>query len=155
MATATMANAMQDVIQKDKADVLEVIAGMAKARYEKDARAIAAPYASDAAIFNLAPPLVHRGIDVAETQAWLETWATPITIEPRDFKVTIAGEHAFAYGYMRMQGRKKGADQEVNFWMRETLCLEREDGGWRIVHEHTSVPFYMDATTRPAFDLEP
>jgi ketosteroid isomerase-like protein len=98
---------------------------------------------------------LHRGIDVDETQAWLDTWATPITIEPRDFTVTIAGDSAFAYGYMRMQGLKKGADHEVNFWMRETLCLERDGGGWRIVHEHTSVPFYMDASTRPAFDLEP
>jgi ketosteroid isomerase-like protein len=155
MAAVTMVNAAQDTIRKDKADVVELVAGMAKARFEKNAQAIAAPYADEAAIFNLAPPLVHRGIDVEETQAWLETWATPITIEPRDFKVTIAGDTAFAYGYMRMQGRKKGADHEVNFWMRETLCLEREGSGWRIVHEHTSVPFYMDATTRPAFDLEP
>jgi len=155
MATATMVNTTQDAMQKDKADVLELIAGMAEARYEKNARGIAAPYAQGAAIYSLAPPLVHWGIDVNETQAWLDTWATPITIEPRDFTVTIAGDTAFAYGYMRMQGRKKGADHDVNFWMRETLCLERDGGGWRIVHEHTSVPFYMDATTRPAFDLAP
>jgi len=24
-----------------------------------------------------------------------------------------------------------------------------------VVHEHTSVPFYMDASLRPAFDLKP
>ncbi len=155
MATAIVFSTTQDVIEKDKADVLTLIAGMAKARYEKSARAIAAPYAHDAAIYNLAPPLVHRGVDMAETQVWLDTWATPITIEPRDFEVRIAGDTAFAYGYMRMQGRKKGADHDVNFWMRETLCLERAGDGWKIVHEHTSVPFYMDATTRPAFDLAP
>jgi PhnB protein len=39
--------------------------------------------------------------------------------------------------------------------MRETLVLERREDGWKIVHEHTSVPFYMDATLRPAFDLQP
>jgi ketosteroid isomerase-like protein len=39
--------------------------------------------------------------------------------------------------------------------MRETLCLEREADSWRIVHEHTSVPFYMDGSMRPAFDLKP
>jgi ketosteroid isomerase-like protein len=39
--------------------------------------------------------------------------------------------------------------------MRETVCLLREDGQWKIVHEHTSVPFYMDGSLRPAFDLEP
>jgi ketosteroid isomerase-like protein len=62
---------------------------------------------------------------------------------------------AFAHGYMRMQGRKKGAEHDANFWMRETLCLAREGNGWKIVHEHTSVPFYMDGSNRPAFDLEP
>ena len=39
--------------------------------------------------------------------------------------------------------------------MRQTLCLERHLSGWHIVHEHTSVPFYMDRSTRPAFDLQP
>jgi ketosteroid isomerase-like protein len=151
MAAATSIDRMQ----QEQADVLKLIAGMAKARYEKNAQAIAAPYAQDAAIYSLAPPLVHWGINLAQTQAWLDTWEGPITIEPRSFEVRIAGDTAFAYGYMRMQGRKKGADHDVNFWMRETLCLERAGDGWKIVHEHTSVPFYMDATTRPAFDLEP
>ncbi|MGA7353691.1 MAG: nuclear transport factor 2 family protein [Acidobacteriaceae bacterium] len=144
-----------DRTHRDKALVMELIAGMAKARYEKNARAIAAPYATDAAIYNLAPPMVHHGIDLQETQAWLDTWEGPITIEPRDFEVTLAGDTAFAHGYMRMTGRKKGADHDVDFWMRETLCLARNGAGLRIVHEHTSVPFYMDGSSRPAFDLEP
>lgn len=103
MSTATLI----DTTQRDKAAVLELIAGMAKARYEKNAQAIAAPYASDAAIYNLAPPLIHHGIDLAETQAWLDTWDGPITIEPRDFGVTIAGDTAFCFGYMRLEGRKR------------------------------------------------
>jgi len=139
----------------EKADILAVVQGMAKARYEKSAQAIAELYASDAAIFNLAPPLVHRGIDIAETQAWLDTWDTPIEIELKDFQVTLAGDIAFSHGYMRMRGRKKGAEHSISFWMRETLCMERHAGAWRIVHEHTSVPFYMDESLRPAFDLQP
>jgi ketosteroid isomerase-like protein len=54
-----------------------------------------------------------------------------------------------------MSGTKKGAEGPVRFWMRETLCLKRAGESWRIAHEHTSVPFYMDGTLRPAFDLEP
>lgn len=26
-------------------------------------------------------------------------------------------------------------------WMRITVCLHREDGAWRVLHEHVSVPF--------------
>lgn len=53
-----------------------------------------------------------------------------------------------------MTGTKHGSPH-VSFWMRETVALERAAGKWRIVHEHTSVPFYMDGSLRPAFDLQP
>jgi ketosteroid isomerase-like protein len=144
-----------DRTQQDKTAVLDVVAGMAKARYEKSARGIAAPYDEDAAIFSLAPPLVHHGVDLDATQAWLDTWDGPITIEPRDFEVKVIGDLSFCFGYMRMEGQKKGGEKRSNFWMRETLCLERNGETWRIMHEHTSVPFYMDGSLRPAFDLEP
>lgn len=151
MATATLSSSTA----QDELAILAVIEGMAKARYDKNPRAIAAPYTPDAAIFNLAPPLAHRGIDIAETQAWLDTWDGPIEIEPRDFHVTVSGDAAFCHGYMRMAGSKKGVDQRVTFWMRETLCLSRKADTWQIIHEHTSVPFYMDGSLRPAFDLNP
>lgn len=140
---------------RDESKIREMLQGIYQAHREKEAGAITAPYAEDAAVFNLAPPLAHPGRDREETQAWLDTWATPIEIDSRDIEITISGDFAFAHGFLHMRGTKKGAQQPVDFWMRETLCLERRRGGWRIVHEHTSVPFYMDASTRPAFDLEP
>lgn len=142
-------------VSRDEADIQALIERALQARHDKDAAAIVAPYATDAAVFNLAPPLTHHGVDRGETQAWLDTWATPIDLEPRDFKITVSGDFAFCYGFLRMTGTKKGAEKPVDFWMRETLCLERTGNGWRIVHEHTSVPFYMDGSTRPAFDLLP
>jgi ketosteroid isomerase-like protein len=151
MATAASINNTE----QDKSAVLDLIEDMVKARYDKNPRAIAASYTPDAFIFNLAPPLVHRGIDIAETQAWVDSWDGPIEIEPRDFHVTVSGDTAFCHGYMRLAGSKKGVDQRVSFWMRETLCLSRQADSWRIIHEHTSVPFYMDGSLRPAFDLNP
>jgi ketosteroid isomerase-like protein len=140
---------------RDEAAVLAVIETLRQANHDKDAAAFAAQFASDAAIFNLAPPLVHHGIDLREKQAWFDSWATAVDLESRDFKVTVSGDFAFCHGFLRLSGTKKGAERPVNFWMRETLCLERQGNGWRIVHEHTSVPFYMDASLRPAFDLQP
>ncbi|HEX4764804.1 MAG TPA: nuclear transport factor 2 family protein [Lichenihabitans sp.] len=40
-------------------------------------------------------------------------------------------------------------------WARQTIGLERRDGRWTIVHEHTSTPFYMDGSLRAAVDLVP
>jgi ketosteroid isomerase-like protein len=139
----------------DEAAILAVVETMRRAQHDKDPALFAAQFTSDAAIYNLAPPLAHHGIDVAEKQAWLDSWATPVDIEARDLKVTVSGDFAFCHGYLRMRGTKKGADHGVDFWMRETLCLERKGHTWQIIHEHTSVPFYMDASTRPAFDLQP
>lgn len=140
---------------RDELEIRAVMNGIHRAHHEKNAAGIVAPYAADAAFFSLAPPLEHRGRGSEVVQEWLDTWATPIELTPQDIVVTVSGDFAFAHGFLRMQGTKKGAEHPVDFWMRETLCFERQMGAWRIVHEHTSVPFYMDASTRPAFDLKP
>ncbi len=49
-----------------------------RAHYDKDAAAIVAPYAEDAAVYDLAPPLFHRGMDPLQKKAWLDTWEGPI-----------------------------------------------------------------------------
>jgi ketosteroid isomerase-like protein len=154
MSTAALTVPVSSV-SKDEAEILDLVERMLKANHDKDAAVFAAPFASGAAVFNLAPPLIHHGIDLEEKQAWYESWATPVDLESRDLQVTVSGDLAFCHGYLRMTGTKKGADKPVNFWMRETLCLGRIGGEWKIVHEHTSVPFYMDGTLRPAFDLQP
>ena len=156
MTTATLNEKSQNAaVSKDESEIRALIERALRARRDKDATAIVAPYTQDAAVFNLAPPLSHHGVDRQETQDWLDTWETPIDLESRDFNVTVSGDFAFCYGFLRMRGTKKGAERAVDFWMRETLWLERAGSGWRIVHEHTSVPFYMDGSFRPAFDLQP
>jgi uncharacterized protein (TIGR02246 family) len=155
MSTATLNAQSTAQPTKDEAEILALVESLHKAHHDKDAAAFAASFANDAAVFNLAPPLVHHGIDVEEKRAWFDSWATPVSMESREFKVTVNGDLAFCHGFLHMRGTKKGADKAVNFWMRETLCLERRGNEWLIVHEHTSVPFYMDASLRPAFDLQP
>jgi ketosteroid isomerase-like protein len=140
---------------KDAAEILALLNGLAKAHHAKNAAAIAAPFASDAAIYDLSPPLAHRGIDIREKQAWLDSWNGPIEIESRDFKFTITGDSVFGYGYYHRSGNPKAAGRHISFWMRATVCLQREAGAWKIVPEHTSVPFYTHGSLRPAFDLEP
>jgi ketosteroid isomerase-like protein len=151
MSTATV----KQQISKDEADIRALVERVHQAHHSKDAAAIAAPYAKDAAIFNLAPPLSHRGVDLEEKRAWLDTWDGPIDCESRDLNITVGGNLAFCHGFYRLSGDPKAAGRNVSFWMRATVCLRKDEGSWRIVHEHTSVPFYMDGSLRPAFDLEP
>ncbi|NYF89778.1 nuclear transport factor 2 family protein [Tunturiibacter empetritectus] len=151
MATATM----QTDVSKDEAEVLAVIDQLRKMNHEKDAAGFAALFAADVADYNLAPPLSHRGIDLREKQAWFDSWDGPVEVEARDFEVTVSGDVAFCHGFMHMNATSKTAARLVSFWMRSTLQLKREAGQWRITHSHTSVPFYMDGSLRPAFDLQP
>jgi ketosteroid isomerase-like protein len=151
MSTATLASATA----ADEAAIFAVVENLCQAHLYKNVAKFAAQFAPNAAIFNLAPPLVHYGVDKRDKQAWFDSWSTPIDLEPRDFQVTVSGDLAFCHGYFRLSGTKKGPEGAVSFWMRETLCLARQASGWQIVHEHSSVPFYMDGTLRPAFDLQP
>jgi ketosteroid isomerase-like protein len=140
---------------KDEADILAVIESIGKAHHDKNAAAIVAPYAKDAVVCDLAPPLCHIGMDLRGKQAWLDTWDGPIDRESRDFKIIVSGDFALCHGFYRLGGTPKSAGKPISFWMRATVGLHREGGAWRIVHEHTSVPFYMDGSFRPAFDLQP
>jgi len=151
MATATL-NVKTSTAEVEIRDLIETLH---RAHHNKDAAAIAAPFTTDAAVFNLAPPLTHRGVDLKEKQAWLDSWDGPIDLESRDLEITVSGDAAFCHGFLRMTGTPTAAGRAIDFWMRSTVCLHRDGGAWRIVHEHTSVPFYMDGSLRPAFDLKP
>ncbi|HEX3877016.1 MAG TPA: nuclear transport factor 2 family protein [Bryobacteraceae bacterium] len=139
---------------KDQSQLHTLFESIRKAHHDKKAAGIVAAYAPDARIFDLAPPLSHRGMDQSQLQAWLDGWETPVDIEPRDFEYVIDGDLAFGHGFLQMSGKKPGGPP-VKFWMRATVALQRRNGEWRIIHDHTSVPFYMDGSLRGAFDLNP
>jgi ketosteroid isomerase-like protein len=151
MSTATV----KGQYTRDEAEIRALVEAIEKAHHNKDAAAIVAPYAQDAVVCDLAPPLSHRGMDLQAKQAWLDTWEGPIERESRDFNITVSGDFAFCHGFYRLGGTPKAAGRPISFWMRATVSLHRDGDVWRIVHEHTSVPFYMDGSLRPAFDLQP
>ncbi len=40
-------------------------------------------------------------------------------------------------------------------WVRATVCFRKIERAWKVVHEHSSAPFYMDGSLKAAVDLEP
>lgn len=61
---------------------------------------------------------------------------------------------AFSYSLNRLTG-KRTTGEEVDVWVRATVCFRKIDGQWKVAHEHVSVPFYMDGSFRAAVDLTP
>jgi ketosteroid isomerase-like protein len=93
---------------------------------------------------------------VTAKQSWLDSWDGPIELETPPGTLAIDGDLAVHYGCTRMSGKPEAAGgRAVDFWLRDRIVLERSHGAWKIVHLHSSVPFYMDGGLRPAFDLKP
>jgi hypothetical protein len=91
MSTATQNAPVSNVPgSKDEADIVAILETLSQSNHDKNATLFAAQFTRDAAVYNLAPPLTHIGIDLKEKQAWFDSWATPVEIDTRDFKVTIA-----------------------------------------------------------------
>ena len=141
-------------IPSDVGAIRAVIAAIAAANWAKDAAAIASHYAADAVIADLSPPLTRRGMDIAATQNWLDGWDGPVEVEFRDLNVKVDGDLALCHGlqFVRTHTRE---GEEAAWWSRITVALARMPAGWLIIHEHTSVPFYMDGSFRAAIDLDP
>ncbi|MGP1395897.1 MAG: YybH family protein [Inquilinaceae bacterium] len=127
---------------------------LGQAHRDKDADAIAACYAPDAVIYGLAPPLSERGTERDAIAAWLATWDGPIEVDAHDSHLAVAGDLAYVSALNRMRGTKTDGDP-VDLWFRTTMCFRKTGNGWRIAHDHSSVPFYMDGSFRAAVDLTP
>jgi len=108
-------------------------------------------------VFSLAPPLVQPvdgTRDIGKLQAWIAEKGGSAWSEVHDLQVTVDGDLALCTSLNSM-GAPPDSPQPFTLWYRSTLGLRRTDHQWRIVHEHTSTPFYMDGSLRAATDLQP
>ena len=123
----------------------------------KDARAVAASLAPDAIVFEMIPPLrlpVGAAQDVDGIQAWLSSWAEGPEVEIRDLRIDADGNLGLASSLNRLKGTRRDG-KPTDLWIRSTLGLRRIGDEWRIVHAHSSVPFYPGPELKAALDLEP
>jgi ketosteroid isomerase-like protein len=141
-------------VSSDVGAIRAIIAAIEAAYHAKDAAAIARHYAPGAVIADLAPPLRRRGLDVSATQAWLDGWDGPVELTTHELEIHVDGNLALCHGFLHTRARTRSGEQEA-WWSRITVALARAPAGWRIIHEHSSVPFHMDGSLRAAIDLEP
>lgn len=133
-------------------EIRAVIDRRRQALHDRDAAAFLATYAPAARVFDLAPPLAHDP-DPEGVAAWIASWDGPIGNEAHEVAVTVAGGLAVAHGLERLTGSQDGEPRDI--WLRFTLVLERGADGWRIAHEHASVPFRKGVQLTAATDLKP
>jgi PhnB protein len=149
-----MATTNRRPAEAGEAQVRRVIEDWSAAFRARDLERLWSHYAPEIRSFDLAPPLEHRSELRDELAAGFATWDGPLGFELRDLAVSASGDLAFAYGLARLRG-KRSDGESTDLWYRVTVCLRRTAGRWKIVHEHASVPFYMDGSFKAAVDLEP
>ena len=139
---------------KEEAAIRNVVDDWAEALRSKDADRLTSHYVPNVVMFTLAPPLQITGSSGDGLQQWFDTWRGGIGYEIRDLDITASDDLAFARSLNRLSGTKTDGEQQ-DVWFRETLCFQKVSGDWKIAHEHSSVPFYMDGSARAALDLKP
>jgi len=140
---------------RDEAEAIGVVlASWATALGNKNAAGVVEHLSDDIVSFTLAAPLVHRGKDADGLKGWFSSWNGPIGGDAVDVKLTVGEDVAFWTGLVHMTGRKTDGF-EVDLWFRQTLGLRKQAGIWKIIHEHTSVPFAMDGSGRAELELKP
>jgi PhnB protein len=77
-----------------------------------------------------------------------------VELEMRDLAIDADGDLGLCHGLQYVRARTRQGE-EAAWWSRITLALVRRQGAWQILHQHNSVPFYMDGSYRAAIDLDP
>jgi ketosteroid isomerase-like protein len=136
--------------------IRQLVEDWATAIGAKDVDRAVSYYAPEAVSFDLAPPLQYSGADAIRQglAQWFTTWVGPIDYEIRDLTITVGGDVAFSRSLNHMTGKRTdGTGTDV--WVRATMGFRKVGTTWRIMHEHASVPLYMDGSERAALDLKP
>ncbi|HHP7246014.1 MAG TPA: YybH family protein [Elainellaceae cyanobacterium] len=122
----------------------------------KDVDALMAHYAPNLLLYDLDPPLVHHGADTYRKswQEWFASIQGDVGYEIRNLSLSVGDDVAFSTSVNQMSGMQITGEQ-FNIWVRMTVGYRKQDDQWRVVHEHISVPFYMDGSFKAAVDLEP
>ena len=141
----------------NEAGISKVIETLGNGLRAKNADAVMSLYAADSVVFVLAPPLQYTQENSPGKKGfedWFATFEGPLGYEIRDLKIDLQNEIGFSHNLSHLTGTKT-TGEKVDLWYRETLCFHQIDGQWKIVHQHESVPFYMDGSGKAALDLKP
>lgn len=132
---------------KDEALIRSTIQDWTRAIGNKDAEAVSHFFTKDVVTFDLAPPLKHTGFDRKMLEQWFKTWNGRIGYEPTDLGITVGGDLAVARSIDHMTGTKTDGEK-VDLWTRSTVCFRKTGDAWKVMHVHSSVPFYMDGSLK-------
>jgi len=136
-------------------EIRDLVEARVQAVRSRDLNAAIAHHAPDVVAFDVVNPLQYLGADTVRerTQAWFALYPEGIGYEVRDLYVAAGEEVAFCHHLYRVTGTTS-AGAQVDMWVRATVCFQKSDGVWKVVHDHESVPFDPE-TGKASMELKP
>lgn len=139
----------------DESEIRQIIDNWVSSVRAKDIDGLMSHYANDSVFFDIMPPLKHQG-NSAYKKLWEQCFPYfegSIDYSIRDLNIAIGSDVAFSHSLNRMSGTITNGEK-IDNWMRVTVCYQKIDGQWKIVHDHVSVPIDVE-NNKPLFDLKP
>jgi uncharacterized protein (TIGR02246 family) len=125
----------------DEAQVRALIERWSKAVRAQNGAGIRADHDSNMLMFDVPPPFLSRGLD-AYTATWelfFSSSEKPVTFAFHEVDVTCGQDVAFATATGECVNiDRHGRREPLKF--RLTVGLRKNDGQWRVMHEHHSLP---------------
>ncbi|WP_217475479.1 YybH family protein [Stutzerimonas stutzeri] len=141
--------------QNGEARIRERMAEFQQAVAVKDLDRIMTQYAPDVVAYDAVGELQFKGVEAyrAHWQRCFDFCQGEGFFEIGDVEVIASGDLAFSYSLNHCGGSNEKGEMQTA-WMRGTRCWRLQDGDWKVVHEHFSMPFDM-ASGQVSFGLEP
>jgi ketosteroid isomerase-like protein len=98
-------------------------------------------YSENVLLFDVVGPLSRTGSDTAKQRfkECVTNMESPVGYDVQDVHIKVANNVAFCYSLNHISATKIDG-VKLDMWWRETLCFEKIDNSWLIVHVHSSVP---------------
>ncbi len=142
-------------LSEDEALVRVLIEERAQALRHKSTSESLGTQTDDYIQFGLTGALFYAN-DEAARAATIQAFANftgPIDYETKDLNVEVSGDLAVSRSLSRISGTM--GDTTFAWWFRKTLAFRKQNGAWKIIHEHESVPMAADGSGRAALGLMP
>lgn len=103
---------------------------------------VLAGHHSGLVIFDVLPPMKYSS--AAEYRASWDEWQPetngPAVFELQNLEITAGSDVAFAHAFIRCGGTTPNG-RTFEDTVRATICLQKIDSRWLIMHQHVSKPF--------------
>jgi ketosteroid isomerase-like protein len=136
-------------------EIVRIVRARAEAVASGDVGTSIANFSDDVVEFDLVDPLSSQGKSSIRQRAqeWIGSFVSPPQLQLSDITVVAGIDVAFSYYFTHVTGDLKTGSR-ADMWFRSTLCFQKRNSRWQIVHEHGSVPFNPE-TGMPSLGLTP